>query len=102
VGSKQIIAETDSHMRGESVSVALKKALQECGIKKRISVHSLRHSFATHMMEAGIQLRLIQQHLGHANPNTTAVYTHLIDPIVQDGVKMVNGIVDKLNVELHP
>jgi len=52
-------------------------ALEQSGIKKAATVHSLRHSYATHLLEAGVQLRLIQEILGHSSPSTTAIYTHL-------------------------
>jgi site-specific recombinase XerD len=51
--------------------------LEESGVQKAATVHSLRHSYATHLLEAGVQLRLIQEILGHRNPSTTAIYTHL-------------------------
>jgi len=56
---------------------AFQRALAQSGIKKAASVHSLRHSCATHLMEAGVQLRVIQELLGHRSPRTTAIYTHL-------------------------
>jgi len=52
-------------------------ALEQSGIQKPATVHSLRHSYATHLLEAGVQLRLIQEILGHRSPSTTAIYTHL-------------------------
>ena len=61
----------------ESLRNAFKKALEQSGVKKPATVHSLRHSYATHLLEAGVQLRLIQEILGHRNPSTTAIYTHL-------------------------
>ena len=55
----------------------IKLALERSGIKKKVSVHTLRHSYATHLLEGGIDLRYIQEILGHRNPRTTTFYTHL-------------------------
>jgi integrase/recombinase XerD len=60
-----------------SLQKTFKAALQHSGITKRASIHTLRHSYATHLLERGVNLRLIQEILGHKSPSSTAIYTHL-------------------------
>jgi len=67
-------------MDESGVQKAFKVALQRSGIQKAATPHTLRHSYATHLLEAGLNLRQIQSYLGHASLKTTAIYTHLTQP----------------------
>jgi site-specific recombinase XerD len=70
----------DGPLEVSGMQKAFRAAVQESGIRKPATVHTLRHSYATHLLEAGVNLRVIQAYLGHTSPTTTAVYTHLTRP----------------------
>jgi len=69
--------DSDKPLSGASVQRVFKKALHRAGIKKKASVHTLRHSFATHLLESGTDLYYIQRLLGHSAASTTSVYLHI-------------------------
>lgn len=67
------------HLPPKTLQDAFRLAVQASGIKKKASVHTLRHSYATHLLEENVNLRLVQANLGHSSPKSTVIYTHLTE-----------------------
>jgi site-specific recombinase XerD len=79
-----------------SLQSAFYRAWKKTGIPKRAHVYALRHSYATHLMEAGVHLRLIQDNLGHRSPKTTSVYRHLTMEVQATQTDPINQLMKDL------
>ena len=86
------IAGTTRTMHESTVQGALRRVVIQLKFTRRISVHCLRHSYATHLLEAGVNLRLLQQYLGHSSLKTTARYLHLTNHGQEDASRRINGV----------
>ncbi|MBY0528415.1 MAG: tyrosine-type recombinase/integrase [Gemmataceae bacterium] len=82
------------HLHEAAVQRAVSRAGREAGFAKAIQCHTLRHSFATHLLEMGYDIRTVQQLLGHTDVRTTMIYTH----VMEQGVAGVRSPLDALAV----
>ncbi|MCH9811350.1 tyrosine-type recombinase/integrase [bacterium] len=82
-------------MTRQEVWVEIKKAAKKAGIEKNVSPHTLRHSYATHMLERGADLRVIQELLGHSSITTTERYTHISKKKLQENFSKFHPLEDE-------
>ncbi len=82
----------DKPLTTRNIQKIIQKIAKNSGIQKRVTPHTLRHSFATHLLESGIDIRVIQVLLGHSNLSTTQLYTH----ISQEQIKSIKNPLDSL------
>jgi integrase/recombinase XerD len=95
-GAHNLMPTADYPIPISSIQIAFHDAMKEAGIHKNVSVRHLRHSYATHLLEAGVNLRYVQQYLGHSNPNTTMVYTQLIKQDLEEPTRILNEVMKNL------
>ena len=89
-------------MAKSSVQGAFRHAKFDAGIaKKGVAIHTLRHSYATHLLEAGVNLRVIQRYMGHAQLETTMLYLHLTQKGHEDACQLINHVMEGLDHDLR-
>jgi len=93
-GGRRGAATATTPLAAAGVQVALREVSLACGIKKKITPHSLRHGYATHLIEAGVDLLEVQKLLGHRAILTTSGYTHLTTRTDRRAEQVINELID--------
>jgi site-specific recombinase XerD len=89
------------HLGVTSLQLACREAALRAGLRKRVTVHTLRHSFATHLLEAGVEITVVQRLLGHSTVTTTANYLHVRQERLAQ-VKSPLQLLDLKQLPSHP
>jgi integrase/recombinase XerD len=90
------IADATSHMSRSGISAAFRQARQQSGLGKSVTIHTLRHSWATHLLEAGVGIHIVRQWLGHSSIKTTSRYIHLTRKAEDMALTRLNNFIAEL------
>lgn len=82
-------------MAKSTVQKPMKEIVDQIGFGKKISIHTLRHSYATHLLEAGVSLKVIQKYLGHSSLQTTMIYLHLTETAEADARETIERVMTR-------
>jgi site-specific recombinase XerD len=82
-------------MAQSTVQKPMKQIVDQIGFGKKICIHTLRHSYATHLLEAGVSLKVIQKYLGHSSLQTTLIYLHLTDSAETDARQAIERVMTR-------
>lgn len=92
----KLMSTNNKPVPNSSIQIAFQEACQRAKINKKVSVHHLRHSYAVHLLEAGVDFRYVQEFLGHEDPKTTLIYTKLINISLADPIAAINKVMDNI------
>jgi site-specific recombinase XerD len=87
---------TNKPLPEPSIQIPFKQACRRANINKAVSVRHLRHAYAVHLIEAGVDLRFVQEYLGHTDPRTTLIYTRMINRALPEPVHIINRLMNQL------
>ena len=87
---------TDKPMPKTSIQLAFKAACKSAGIIKKVSLHHLRHTYAVHLLEAGVDIRYVQEYMGHKDPKTTKGYSRMINVKLKNPIDLINKVMAEL------
>lgn len=85
------------HIHESTVARIIQSAAIKANINKHVTAHTMRHTFATHLLEAGVNLRIIQELLGHKSPETTMIYTHLVSDKLAKTSSPLDTLIQRIN-----